>query len=438
MRTNAPPHNRCFHQILRDSHLTTKMKWRDLFMQIFGHEALVAEEDTANITHCFVFNIDFYRLNTIRWNHLARRKLLNPFKWIEFLTVAPLELFSWSIQRLSLTILKRVIGIDKTMRQNDNTSVKLLLISLQFLVLICLLLLLSSLLINLAVNLVTGVMRRFIAPARYLIRPAIEMAKNHPKSFATITMITLAIAIGLTITVLTGGLPAALSGLFLTGALVTKLVTVVFASTALNALLIKGANVIRDLINGVCTAKKSPPHRQQQYEVDSRNQQTNYNIKFIEIDEPITKEILDQTHAADIPLIIKQGNKISIYGRNPKGDTTFKELRAYLEMTNIYGSLFAKNEVKELSSTEIDPEIYDDINIVRGHTPKKIGITEKVTQIFHAIDVKNTEVKMPAAQNNYYTAALFTGTESLFYPKRTPRMASLAPEHPSFVQSLAS
>src|SRR5262249_521420 len=91
--------NRLSQQLSRDGHLTFGKKYRDLIMQIFGHEALLAQEDTPDIAHCIFFDVDIHRFSAICLEHLAWRKLGNPFKWLEFLLTAPLEMLSWSLQR---------------------------------------------------------------------------------------------------------------------------------------------------------------------------------------------------------------------------------------------------------------------------------------------------------------------------------------------------
>ncbi len=91
--------NRFSHQFARDGHLTFRKKCRDLVIQIFGHEGLYDEAQIADVGVCPTFGIDIYRLNDWKFANLAWRKLVNPFKWLEFLITAPLELLAWAPAR---------------------------------------------------------------------------------------------------------------------------------------------------------------------------------------------------------------------------------------------------------------------------------------------------------------------------------------------------
>lgn len=430
MPAKTRPINRFWDQIIRDRHLTFNKKWRELVMQTFGHEALINESDTADIAHCTVFDIDFYRLNTLTLKHLALRKLLNPFKWVEFLIVAPLELLSWKIHSLAPALVKASKKALKELPDKKSLKAKAISYSADFLFIVHSLV---SAVINLAVNIVTGLARRLLAPVRYLIRPAIETAKKYPWSFATIAAITAAVAIGLTVTILTGGLPAVLGGLFLAGSLAVKLATVGVSAVALGAFLTKGFNTVREFFAGISSARHKPSGSKQMRGVDERNQQLDYKLRLIATDQDLTKTTLDLKHRDDLPLLIKTGSTISIYGRSPTGGTQLKTLNtSYSSAERIYTQLFSKNtlnETREIDAIEIPADVYEDINNVKGHITKKAGSTEKIAEAFHAIDIDHVELRMPEAQDSYYSAALFTGTESLFYPKKSRPPARIPVDH---------
>lgn len=163
--------NRLIQQLARNGHLTFKKKWLDLIIQVFGHEAPIENNNLAEVATCSVFDDDFYRLKKISLKHLAYRKLANPFKWIEFLLITPLELLAWSLQRSAAII---NIKIDK-LKKDDITRLLL------FIPLFVLSLLVVP--VNIATNLATGLIRRIISPARYIIRPAIELFKENKRAF---------------------------------------------------------------------------------------------------------------------------------------------------------------------------------------------------------------------------------------------------------------
>ncbi len=418
MTVNTLPLNRLLQQVARDGHLTFNKKWRDLLLQIFGHEGLIANNDTADIAHCTDLNEDFYRMSTLRWEHFAPRKLLNPFKWLEFLLTAPLEILSWSIGRLTRFLYKQ---LKENIAPIQNRYLRFGLGFIQAIFFV--LLVIAPAMVNIAVNLITGVLRRFLAPVRYIIRPAIETARKYPKSFSAIVAISVGIGIALTVTVLTGGLPVILGGLFLSGSLAVKLTAISIAATAQGALLTKGFNTLRELVGAVKSKINRPSADIQMRDVDERNQELNYKLKFLLTDQAPNKTTLDAGRIKP-PLLIKYGEKVFIYGRAGGGGTQLKQLKTYDGCEEIYCWVFRTanlNEVVELGAGQLEDildSIYEDINWVRGHITEKIGSTDKITEAFHAIDIQHTEVRLVARQDKWYTAALITGTESIFFPKK--------------------
>lgn len=306
------PINRLLQQLIRDRHLTFNQKCRDLVMQIFGHEAVV--RDGVGVAHCTVFDIDFYLLRRLRLKDLALRKLFNPFKWIEFLLVAPLELLNWSSQHIIVAFHQGQHYLNEKKAKDGKSS---LFVASFFWDLFMLLVLYPvNIVLNVAVNLVTGVLRRLVAPVRYLVRPAIEMQKRHPKTFLAVLTITAAVAIGLVITAFTGGF----GGLFFLAAAATKIAAIALVATAVGAFLTKGANLVREFFNAL-----TDPVR------------------------PFKEQV-----------------------------KTFREL---------------------------DREIVNQS-------------TEEITVALHNLDKDHTEVRAPEKQDCHYKMALFTGTESFFYPKK--------------------
>jgi len=255
--------NRLLHQLARDGHLTFRKKWRDLIIQIFGHESLYDPENLATVGTCIVFDVDFYRLSKIQLKNLAYRKLFNPFKWIEFLITAPLELMPWGVQRFSgiAWLLKKDFEISKIKKVSLNVTLFIFYVIFPFL--------------NLAVNMTTGIVRRFLAPVRYIIRPAIELAKTRPKTFLAILGITLAIAALLTVSVFTGGLPVfVIGGIALASSLGVKIAVISAATVAIWASLSKCVSTIREFWDGIKRARgKTNERNERQWDrVDDINQ----------------------------------------------------------------------------------------------------------------------------------------------------------------------
>jgi hypothetical protein len=331
----------------------------------------------------------------------------------EFLIVAPLELVSWGFQRF-LAILQKKLDLGR------KRGVRIVF------TIICLCCLsVISIFIHLGVNLVTGIIRRFVAPVRYLIRPAIETGVKYPKSFAAIVAVTLSVAIFLTITILTGGLPIITSSLFPASTLAIKLITIGMMSASLGAFLTKAFNTTRELISKM---KESVPSCSTQMSaVNKRNQKTNYSITILKPDQEVTKDLLDQKHQDDVPLLIWQKigdeTQFLMYGRSPEGGTKLHELsgRGY------FFDLFKGIEINQMAikkPASICWKVYRDINNENAHTPQKVGSTAKITEALHAINIDDVEVRAREDQDFYYTAALFIGAEYFFYPRKKSSCSS--------------
>lgn len=456
--------NSFFDQFIRDAHLTFRKKCRELVIKIYGHEALIAESDTGDIAHCIVFDLDIYRMRSVKWEHLAPRKLLNPFKLLEFLITVPLELLSWFFHRgqarcFQLLVRRKnewateknkLLAKEKTLCEkaggisvSEATALaeekavleRKIKRETRFYTFIATCLALIYPLVSLAVNLATGLVRRVLAPVRYLIRPAIKTARTYPKSFAALVLITLGVTMALAASIFTGGLPAILGAIVLGGSMALKLLTVAGIGVSLGAFLTKGFNAVRELISGIFTAKNAPAPRTQMYGVDKRNQKTDYDINVVKLNGEVTKEHLDRNYQNVLPLLIFYKRKLAIYGRTPAGGTRLTSLarcgyfNALLSEDSKEGRVQVKKpaEIKWEWTDDIN-EIYEDINIANGHYPRKTGLTDKITQDLHAMDVEHIDLKRPQDQTFGYTAALFFGMESFFYPKRSSVKGVSVPE----------
>ncbi|MCD6039493.1 MAG: hypothetical protein K0S27_893 [Gammaproteobacteria bacterium] len=429
MPTYVPPSpsiNRFYHQLIRDMHLTFRQKCRDLVMQIFGHEMLIDKKEMADIKHCTVFNMDFYRLNRITWAHIAPRKLLNPFKWVEFGIVVPLELLSWGINQLPVFIYHYIKKNKEEEPGYGNSR------AFEFFAILHWCLIGIGSLFNLTTHLITGTARRFLAPVRYLIRPAIETARNYPYSFATIVLLTL----GSTLALLVGALPLPilLNQFLLTSTLTIKFSLISTFSIALGAFLTKGFNTAREFFYGLITPV--PSAREQRYAVDERNQNTDYPIYILQTKSRPTLASLNTLPSLNCPLLIKHHNNLFIYGHSSKGEAQLCKLKVSYDKKckfydrkgegeerhyyhDLFNPLLSKEKSLLVPSHNIPWAIYEDINIVRGHhhQPKE-GSTAKIAQALHAIDIDHVEVRALKDQDGWYSAALFTGTESFFYPRQ--------------------
>lgn len=386
MITNAPselPLNRLFDQFIHPGHHTFKTKWHNILLQIFGYEGSIANDETS-INHCYVFNMDFYRVHQFeRKRHLDPVKLYNPFKWIEFLLVAPLEMFSFSLRRPAILMGRKAQHLMKAIKKENKFYYfyffleKLLYASAYILTAI-------SGVVDLGVNLITGTARRcLLAPARYIIRPGIEMSMKYPKSFASVVVVTASAALIFTVLVLTGGLPAAVVGSqFLAFTLAAKLATVALTATWVGSALTKGFNTIREFFNGIDEWRKAPSAFDVQLiESAMRNQQLGYNLNIIRMDITPDKTELDAHFQNAIPLFIwVNDTEQFIYGRSPKGETTLKKVRTFSRYRE---SLFEKYDTQGLKAiVKISPEnvphgIYGQIFDVAGHYKNQHGSTKK-------------------------------------------------------------
>lgn len=265
--------NRLIQQLARNYHLTFRKKWRDLVFQTFGHEAPIPQADLADVSHCMIFNEDFYRLGTIDFQkHLARRKWLNPFKWAEFLLVMPPELAAWAWRRGMVflwdacwTLEDKAIRVSAPWKKTGLELARHLLLGLLFPLEI------GGILFDIATNVATGMVRRILAPARYIIRPSLDMLKSRPLIFAGLVAATLALTAAAAVTLLTGGiaLPVFLAPLALTVA--GKVSLIALTAGTLWASLVKCSDTVIDAVHAIQSMRAAPSHASQARAVKNLN-----------------------------------------------------------------------------------------------------------------------------------------------------------------------
>ncbi len=196
--------NRLAQDMGRYGHSTFKQFIRSMTHRIMGQEGLVEIQDLATNSHCPTLNTDFYRLAKSQpW---ARRKKFNPFKWLELAITTPLEVTRWGFQRGFFKFREWFLahcGATRDMGQTFTTStISTLAICFNKYPIktigACLIgsgLALGTVTLAVINELSYAVFRRCLAPARYIIRPSIELYKQHKKSFIAISMSSAAITI---------------------------------------------------------------------------------------------------------------------------------------------------------------------------------------------------------------------------------------------------
>lgn len=398
--------NRLFHQLGRDGHLTFRKKWRDLVVQIFGHEKLYDnQKHLSDVGFCPSCELDYYRLSVYEFKDLAWRKLVNPFKWVEFLIAVPLEFLAWGFGRL----LGRTSDYSKHLKysgQKIAPGKKL------FLILAMVFLTLSNFFVNLAVNLITGLMRRVLAPARYIIRPSIELAKRRPKSFLAVLALTLGLAAFVAVSIFTGGLPlVAVGGIFF-ASLGAKILLTGIASIAIWATLLKSAQVVRDLGKGIQKLRRKGSERKDHVaRVDRMNGQAYYMLSTVCFDKEPQLAELNAQYRQHIPLLIKWENRIWIYGNAPKNKTQLTEIQSP-ELDVEFSSGFITQY------TNVSRNDYSEIALSRGHfVPRTQGTTDKVSRVLHGLNPKVMPLRSIEQQDACYSFALFVGFEALYGSK---------------------
>jgi hypothetical protein len=426
--------NQFIQQLVRDGHLTFYKKIRELIMKIYGHEGFSNNQNLGYIANCTVFNEEIYRLQKIEWKDLAYRKLLNPFKLVELLITAPLELLPWALERFVVNFTPYCMSIDSSYRIKNILRLvgKGLLASIIFLSAV------AFPFINLATNIATGIIRRFLAPVRYIIRPSIEMAKLHPKTFLVIlgfTLIFTAISASVFPIVIAGGLVLASS-------LGVKIAMISVALVAIGSFLLKASITLREFVDAFqravvskFNAKIDPAFDSEvksEYEiafdaqwekVDTLNGLRGYPVFSLVAQKIMTLEELDSKYSNCKPMLIQNIDySMSVYGAGP-GNTS--KLTKINWPTSVTRDFVEKNQSKEgmickTNSSQIVPRmVYYDIAFDKGHfVERKPGTTVEISRALHAINPVLVELKPVEKQDPCYSFALFMGTEALCYPRK--------------------
>ncbi len=150
--------------LFAQTHATWRQRTRAIVLQIFGHEGLFDVDGLRKTSHCGTLNEEVYRLAPLRVRKdLALRKLLNPFKWVEFLIAYPLTMLAQQISPFDLYI------------------------------------------VNTLANVATGIARRVLAPVRYIVRPTIELIQSSPALASYVIAGSLLVMGLLAATIFTGG-----------------------------------------------------------------------------------------------------------------------------------------------------------------------------------------------------------------------------------------
>lgn len=393
--------NRLTQQFVHDGHLSFRQKIFLLIMQIFGDEILVDVDDLGDMSHCCVFNEDVYSLNKIEMKHLAWRKLLNPFKWLEFLISVPLELISWAPMRFGFKTETAFFFDWLTVLIQPLTHIPL------------------------------GLARRILAPARYIIRPLINMAKQEPGSFAILLGLTLIAAGFLASALFTGGLSLAVGGVVLTTTVAAKVGIIVAASAICFSLL----RTVKDFFGSILQliTKPKPAFNDVYIGTNFENLIAKKNTLEQNRDAknnpaPITAHLYFFNMQEKNLYYIKQDNSLDLVKIN-KPD----EFLAWLNK-DFYLNPFSKNPANKkpikLHTTrgavelnfEQEYQLFEHtkycprVGLQTMELPEKVGAldsTDKITQLLHNIEPTCATVKKSSDQSFGDNLALFFGVESL-------------------------
>jgi hypothetical protein len=199
---------------LNGGHLTFHQKFNHTVMQIFGHEALFPVYKLRHNSHCTLLDTDIYRIGELDYTELAKRKLFNPFKLLEFCLVMPIEMLIFAMTECGVELASiPVPATGPILLKLASYGVKLIGISLAAFMQP----------IYVVGLLVTGTLQLLLAPVRKIVRPAVELSITQPNHLTLINCITLAAAVTLTVTLLNPVL--ALMGALITWVASLKLVT---------------------------------------------------------------------------------------------------------------------------------------------------------------------------------------------------------------------
>ena len=207
--------NRLSHNLAYNGgHLTFRQKFNHLVMQIFGHEALFPIHKLRHNSHCTILDTDIYRIGKIDYAALAKRKLYNPFKILEFFLIMPIEMLLFGLTECGIELASISIPAAAPI------SIKILLLLVQQIGIIWAAVMQPLYAVGL---LVTGTLQLFLAPVRKIVRPAVELYITQPFVLTVINCLTLAAAATVAVTMLNP--IAALLGAICTWVATLKLAT---------------------------------------------------------------------------------------------------------------------------------------------------------------------------------------------------------------------
>lgn len=241
--------NHFAYQLAHNGHLSFKQKCRSLVMQTFGHEALFNVDDLRANSHCYVFNINIYRIGAIEKEYLTKRKLFNPFKWLEFAIAFPFEILSWSLQR---ALFKIGHHFDNEERSVFKSFILFITNLASFLL---------SPLVNMLSHIALAIPKRILAPVRYIIRPTIEFARKQPGLFAATLLITLLFSALIAASIFTGGIPLIISGATIAGLIVAKTALAASIAIAAWATFLKLVTGIQEIFGAIVRYINAPWHQ---------------------------------------------------------------------------------------------------------------------------------------------------------------------------------
>lgn len=402
------------YRFVHDIHLSLHRKIRNMFMQIFGEEANFPKQDLEKIAgHCGVFEINIPRIHELNLQQLAKRKLLNPFKWLEFGFAILFELPQWAVKRITTETTKTYyinmheelfnllrISVNSTQTstaintfhkiylpskfklqadallelinklENDPSQKQACLDAIDqlrqaapkrphvptiVLAITSMVSLVFSAGLSLVLDLPWAILRRILAPSRYIIRPFLQYARTDTKKWLITLGIALFITACIALAVFTGG-----------GSLVIGGTTLLSSFGFLTPVMTGIAGLCASLASAVGAASTAAVMC--------------VNAAFV-----LAAGITSVTFLQKITM----------------GWVDFD---------------YAMNRLNAPDKANIANKI-----------PPNADSTSIITQLLHGVNAEIVEVKKPEEQSCLYTLALFTGTDSIFYVKADLDKANLHP-----------
>lgn len=202
--------NRFAQELGRYGHCSFNQFIRGLTYKIMGEEASVPIQELAVNSHCPTLDTDFYRFAKPQpW---APRKKYNPFKWVELGVTAPFEIMRWGCQRGFFQFRESFLAycsVTRDMGQpfTESTTTTLGDCFKRYPVKTVGACLVGTVLATGAVTFavfnetVFAGLRRYLAPVRYVIRPSIELYKEHAKTFMAMCLAAVMLTIVLSMLV---------------------------------------------------------------------------------------------------------------------------------------------------------------------------------------------------------------------------------------------